>query len=458
MNVVKVSCKVKVQNGKQRRSLVETARVVFLFRARRRFRFLSPLVRTVSYQSDKQLGDVIEVVVVRSSLLFSALLLSAAIAWHGVSAASEPKPNVGIAVFRVPNGGIQPQAIADATGVLHLLYYAGHPAHGDLFYVKSSDEGRSWTKPLRVNSQQGSAVALGTIRGGQIALGRNGRVYVAWNGSSLTEAQGPMNPESGKRGMPLLYTRLNDAHTGFEPERNLMTHTFGLDGGGTITADKPGDVYVAWHGKAPGAVAGEAGRQVWVTKSTDDGRTFSIEHPATKDATGACGCCGMAFYSDSEGTLYALYRSATENVHRDIYLLSSTDHAAHFSDRRLHPWTINACPMSSMDFAEGAGKVEAAWETGGQVYFENVDTPSAQPIRAPGPDKGHKHPRLSIGPNGETLLAWTEGTGWGRGGSIAWQVYDGAGAPMSLKGSEAGLPAWSFAATLATRHGFLIVY
>jgi hypothetical protein len=37
-------------------------------------------------------------------------------------------------------------------------------------------------------------------------------------------------------------------------------------------------------------------------------------------------------------------------------------------------------------------------------------------------------------------------------------VYDGAGAPMSLKGSEAGLPAWSFAATLATRHGFLIVY
>jgi hypothetical protein len=114
--------------------------------------------------------------------------------------------------------------------------------------------------------------------------------------------------------------------------------------------------------------------------------------------------------------------------------------------------------MSSMDFAEGDGKVEAAWETGGQVYFETVSDPSGRVISAPAPDKGHKHPRLSLAPNGETLLVWTEGTGWGRGGSIAWQNYDGSGTPMPQKGVQSGLPAWSFAVPVLTREGFLILY
>ena len=78
-------------------------------------------------------------------------------------------PNPAISLVRVPNRGIQPQAIMDRAGTLHLLYYSGDPAHGDLFYVKSPDAGRTWSSPLRVNSQAGAAIALGTIRGGQFA-------------------------------------------------------------------------------------------------------------------------------------------------------------------------------------------------------------------------------------------------------------------------------------------------
>jgi hypothetical protein len=105
-----------------------------------------------------------------------------------------------ISVVRVPKGGIQPQAVVDGTGILHLLYYLGDPMHGDLFYVKSSDLGASWSSPLRVNSESGTAIAAGTIRGGQIALGKNGRIHVAWNGSSAGESKGPLNPESGQLG------------------------------------------------------------------------------------------------------------------------------------------------------------------------------------------------------------------------------------------------------------------
>ena len=45
-----------------------------------------------------------------------------------------------------------------------------------------------------MNSQAGSAVAAGTIRGAHLALGRKGRVHVAWNGSGTALPKGLPNP------------------------------------------------------------------------------------------------------------------------------------------------------------------------------------------------------------------------------------------------------------------------
>jgi hypothetical protein len=166
----------------------------------------------------------------------------------------------------------------------------------------------------------------------------------------------------------------------------------------------------------------------------------------------------MAMEVDAKGVVRILYRSATENVHRDIYLLTSHDQAQSFESRRLHPWEINACPMSSMAFSETAGKVEGAWETGGQVYVEDLTAQAASPVSAPGESKGNKHPRLASGSDGTTLLVWTEGTGWARGGSLAWQLYDGTGHSIGKKGTTAGLPAWSFGAVVAQPGGFIVIY
>jgi hypothetical protein len=363
-----------------------------------------------------------------------------------------------ISLIRTPGGGIQPEAVMDGAGTLHLLYYKGDAMHGDLFYARSNDLGAAWSQPLRVNSEPGTAIAAGTIRGGQIAIGRKGRVHVAWNGSSQAQATGPVNPESGKRESPMLYSRLNDAGTAFEAERSVMTHTFGLDGGGTVAADSAGNVYVSWHGKAAGAPAGEMGRQVWVAESHDDGKTFSAERPAWKDATGACGCCGLAMFADDEGILRLMYRSATDSIHRDIYLLTSRDHGRTFQGRKVDPWEINACPMSSMAFAEGGGAVEGAWETRGQVYFEDFSESGAGRVGAPGAAKSRRHPRIAVGPKGRTLMIWTEGTGWARGGSLAWQLYDGGDKPTGEEGMQAGVPAWSFGAVVAAGKKFVVIY
>jgi hypothetical protein len=304
-----------------------------------------------------------------------------------------------VRVLRVPNNGLQPQA-ASRDGVLHLIYFKGEARHGDLFYVRSSDDGATFSEPRRVNSQAGSAVAAGTIRGGQLVLGREGLLHVVWNGSSKAQPKGPMNPQlpadNPHNGLPMLYSRLGSDGQ-FEPQRNLMQETFALDGGGSVAADAEGNVYVAWHGSAKGSAKGEPGRVVWLAKSADDGRTFSAKTPAFEESTGACGCCGMQVFADSAGALRALYRSARETVHRDIYLLSSQDRGQTFASARIDPWEIGACPMSSMSFCEGPAGVLGAWETAGQVSFTRLDAaaPAAVKTTAPGAGGHRKHPRLA---------------------------------------------------------------
>jgi len=361
----------------------------------------------------------------------------------------------------VPDGGIQPEAAIDSRGVLHLLYFAGEPAGGDLFYVRSNDLGATFSTPIRVNSQPGSAIATGTIRGGQLALGRNGRIHVAWNGSDRALPRGAINPDLKKPGAPFLYARSTADGAGFESQRNLNLHVYSLDGGGSIAADAAGHVYAAWHGNKEGGSRGEDQRQVWLVRSQDDGATFGEAGPAWDTPTGACGCCQTRILATSSTRLALLYRSATNGTSRDIYVLSSSDNGRSFAGSRVQPWSINACPMTSMSLATAGGRVLAAWETAGQVYWGVVDANGAvsAPAAAPGAGEARKHPRLAAASKSESMLVWTERTGWARGGSIAWQVFDGTGRPSGPIGSAPSLPVWSFASAVARPDGgFVVLY
>src|SRR5580765_3737999 len=88
-----------------------------------------------------------------------------------------------------PEGGIQPQAAVDAKGVVHLIYFKGEPAAGDIFYVRREPGNNDFSKPLKVNSRPRTAMATGTIRGAQLAVGKNGRVHVAWDGMGEGDTQ-----------------------------------------------------------------------------------------------------------------------------------------------------------------------------------------------------------------------------------------------------------------------------
>ena len=121
--------------------------------------------------------------------------------------------------------------------------------------------------------------------------------------------------------------------------------------------------------------------------------------------------------------------------------------------------------MSSASFAQSAGGVLlGAWETEKQVYFGRIDPTNgkvaAPPIGAPGVGQNRKHPAVAANKQGETLLVWTEGTGWQRGGALAWQGFDASGRPTSESGRVAGgIGVWSLATAVARSDGgFTIVH
>jgi hypothetical protein len=358
-----------------------------------------------------------------------------------------------IRLLRTPHDGIQPQTVLARNGALHMIYFKGDASAGDLEYVRRDPAGNDFSQPIRVNSEPGSAVAIGTVRGPQLAVGQSGRAYVIWFGP-------PSRSGDSTAAMPVFFSRLNDSGAAFEPQRNLMQYAKGGDGGISVAADVRGNVYAVWH--AAGEEPGDDHRRVYLAHSTDDGKNFAREVPVSPAALGACGCCGMRAFADERGTLYVLYRSAAQSVHRDITLLVSTDRGTTFRTLGLAPWELNACPMSTAYLSEGGQRVLAAWEKAGEVYFDQIDPASLRlspPIAAPGDGNNRKHPAVAAGANGQMLLAWTEGTGWSKGGSLRWQLFDSSGTPTGREGHAPGIPVWGLPSIFADRQGnFTIVY
>jgi len=351
-----------------------------------------------------------------------------------------------VAAMAAPNSGLQPVAEVDTKGNVHLIYFRGDAAHGDIYHTVRQRGSQDFSEPIKVNSIDGSAIAIGTIRGAQLALGRDGNVHIAWMGSSKSV------PEKGHT--PMLYTRSTDGGKSFERERNLITKSYGLDGGGSVAADGTGSVEVFWHAGKHGE--GEAARQIWVTRSDDGGKTFAPEVSAWSEATGVCGCCGMTAGSSGDQS-WVLYRSATNRVHRDIYLLRSDGKGAKFTGERLDQWEIEACPMSAMSLGFAGDATIAAWEAkGGDIAFSIVGSTVRGRV-VHGVEK-RKYPDVALAPDGHFLLTWIDGAGWKKGGRLGWQLFDPNGKAIGLPKTGPATDVWTKPTTVFDGESFLIIH
>jgi hypothetical protein len=387
--------------------------------------------------------------VMRASLVTLAAVAVAFAAMERVlhisAAARSSLPSV--AVVTLPGGAIQPQAVVDAKDVLHVVFFRGTPAGGDLYYVTMGSDGHELTQPVRVNSIDGSALATGSIRGAQVSLGRNGFIHVAWHGAKPLAGGAAEN-------VPMWYTRSKDGIR-FEPQRAVSGSSKNLDGG-SVASDRAGHVSVVWH--AMGAEPGEGHRTVYIANSSDDGATFSAEVPATPAPVGACGCCGMRALFDRDGTLHVLYRAATNGTNRDTTWLMIRG-ASPLTPVRVHPWELQSCPMSTFALTESEDGVVAAWETAQQIYSATLHAKSGTvgPIVAVPGSGGRKHPSVSVNSAGQTLLAWTEGTAWNRGGTAAWRLTDRDGKQLASSEDAGPVPVWGLVSAVTLRDGSFVL-
>ena len=118
--------------------------------------------------------------------------------------------------------------------------------------------------------------------------------------------------------------------------------------------------------------------------------------------------------------------------------------------------------MSTFSLAETSDSILTAWETDGEVQLARIVGAVAQQTLSPsmtfGEPKKRRHPSLAVNGRGQILLAWSEGTAWQKGGSLAWQLYEKDGRPIANGRSE-GVPVWGLSAAIARPDGqFTVVY
>lgn len=363
-----------------------------------------------------------------------------------------------VKISRIPYSGIQPQLQVDASGKLHMIYYIGEVSAGDLFYVNRGYGTTAWSKPIRINDTPKAAVAAGTIRGAHMSIGKGNRIHVSWFGSANVA---PKPPEGQHPQAPLMVNRMTDDGKGFEPERNVMTWTRHLDGGGSITADQKGHVYAAWHGRGDSKIEGEMGRTIFLAHSMDEGKTFSKEVKIKGAPAGSCACCGMRAFSHPDGALHIVYRGIQGKI-RPMIDLWSIDGGKTFQKTIFDPWEIDACPMSSVTLLPLDDKFLIGSEQAGHIRLniKPMDDSSIIPFSEQSEIWNGKHPSMASDPNGNILLTWAEGAGWAKGGKLRWAILNkNASEIASDKGENAlEIPVWSFPSAIYFEGRFQIIY
>jgi hypothetical protein len=170
----------------------------------------------------------------------------------------------------------------------------------------------------------------------------------------------------------------------------------------------------------------------------------------------------MKAFADAKGAVYVLYRGALEMTDRAEVLLVSPKAGAPFKVVNKHRWEIATCPMSSAFLSSDEKGAVAAWETDGQIFYTTVDpiTMSVGKIQSLPTNTKKRHPSVIENSEGETLVTWSEGTGWARGGTAYWRAMgEKPGSVSVVEGHGENLPAWGMVTGFAKPNGdFVVIY
>ena len=202
-----------------------------------------------------------------------------------------------------------------------------------IVFSKSTNNGRSWSLPLRISKFGGDCVDSDeTVEGAVPAIGPNGEIYVTW---------------TGPKGL-VMQKSLDEGKTWLPEERIIQEHVGGWDltipgvyranGLPILKCDlsngpNRGTLYLNWCDQK----MGEDDTDVWIMKSTDGGETWSERIRVNQDAPGKHQFFTWMDVDQSNGNLYFVYydRRDQSGTETDVYVSASRDGGKTFVDTKI---------------------------------------------------------------------------------------------------------------------------
>ncbi len=386
-----------------------------------------------------------------------ALLIVASVGGVSVHAAENALPEVR--VLSLPEGALVPDVMIDGAGVLHMVYGLGD----DAWYVRSADNGRTLSSPVKVNTVGKVTLTMGE-RGPKLALGQsvmltNARVRV-WEPSIHVVWADKWSP--GVQVYPR-YSRSLDGGRTFEPPRALASLS-GIDGL-TMAADSAGTVVAFFHQVTPGQqLEVPQAHRLYLARSTDNGTTFGPEERMKIQGMDdlACSMCMMRARITADANVCLAYRVANDNI-RDFFLLRSPTHENAFTPLRVNEdyWELNTCPMCGPELTlDPAGRMFCAFMSRHRVYWSALDGGRfTLHVATPANEDDEIYPAAFGDGKGHVLFVWQVGPmAVGRTAIVKWALYRNDGTFTGRQGtlgvSTSGTKATAF---LGTDGAFYIV-
>jgi hypothetical protein len=256
-----------------------------------------------------------------------------------------------------------PQIVVDpADGrTLYAAYMLGDKA--SQYVAKSTNFGQTWTNVLVETLQRGTDKDILAVRGQDVYLVYNA-VQKIWasvshdggNTWTLNHVIGNTNSKFG----------------------------WSLPGGGAV--DSKGNAYFAWEGfTANGKPSGEV--NLFVTKSTDGGQTWTSHLVDVSQAPPQCGTCGWAYWGpqmslavDGRDRVYVLYNANRIKFGVNRMLFARSRDGALTWDRRqdVSGATIGSNNLFPAIVARANGDVRIAWQDDRNGFDTGNDDPNAR--------------------------------------------------------------------------------
>jgi hypothetical protein len=208
-------------------------------------------------------------------------------------------------------------------------YGSFHPADSSrILFSKSANQGASWSNPVRINNVSGDCIdSDNTTEGAVPAVGPNGEVYVSWAGPAgivfdrsldggLTwlSQDIPVDPMPGGWDMTI---------PGIYRANGLPVTVCDRSGG-----PNHGTIYINWCDQRNGA----SDTDVWLSKSTDGGNTWSAPARVNDDLTQTQQFFTWMTIDQTTGYLWFVFydRRNYTNSSTDVYMAVSKDGGATF--------------------------------------------------------------------------------------------------------------------------------